>query len=320
MSGEAVGWAFRKVQMDDPTAKFVLVAICNYADASDKAWPSHEDIARVTGLSKRAVQNNIKKLVDWGIITRVREFRANGSENHPSVYLDLDSRPTVKDGVASGATPQEVPPDMASGATLQTTDTKPQKNLRPAKKQDAPYSEDFEEVWKLAAQLGAPRTKDTSKKKAFDHWRMLNDENRTRVRAAIPAFAAAMKAEGREPKNIKHFEFFLSGRVWETVAVSAAAGAGSPKPFWETATRKDWCDALQLWSYNWNWKKMWGPEPENPMRPNPPGAPKHHVPQDILDRFDLKYRGAMYSPEQKAEIQRRVDEASKHAVDKDRAA
>ena len=318
MSGEAVGWAFRKVQMDDPTAKFVLVAICNYADASDKAWPSHEDLARVTGLSKRAVQNSVKKLVDWGVIRRVREFRENGSENHPSVFLDLESRPVVKDGVASGATPHLVPPDMASGATLQTTDTKPQKNLRSSKRSDIPYSEDFEALWKQY-----PRTRNTSKKDAWNFYRMMTDEKQEQVRRAVPAFAAAMRAEGRAEDKIMHMIRFLRGGVYETVSspsIAPSAPGGAAKPWWETATRQDWINALLQWERNWNWRKEWGPEPENPLRPNPPGWPKHHVPQDLLDRFDLKYRGALYSPEQKAEIQARVDAASKHAVDKDRAA
>ncbi|MDN4638557.1 hypothetical protein QCD73_18795, partial [Bacillus sp. PsM16] len=78
--------------------------------------------------------------------------------------------------------------------------------LRPAKQQDGVYGEEFEELWKLAAQLGAPRTRNTSKKKAHDLWRMLNTENQAKVRAAIPAFAAAMKAEGRPEDKIKHFQ------------------------------------------------------------------------------------------------------------------
>jgi len=293
--------------MDDPTAKFVLVAICNYADANDKAWPSHDDIARVTGLSKRAVQNNLKKLVDWGVVTRIREFRANGSENNPTVYIDLESRPIVVDGVASGATPpsHDVPPGVASGATLQTTDTKPQKNLRPANQQDGPYSEDFEEVWKLAAGLGAPRTSHTSKKKAFDHWRMLNEENRERVRAAIPVFAATMKREGRTSDKIKHFQFFMSERVWETVSAPAGSAAGSNvvKADWhKTATREQWEKVLMIWSGTNDWRASWGPEP---------GKPGCSVPADMVAAHNLKHRTFMFSADQLAEFQGIVDSHQK---------
>jgi len=267
MSGEAVGWAFRKVKMDDPTAKFVLVAICNYADANDKAWPSHEDLARVTGLSKRAVQNNLKKLVDWGVVTRVREFRANGSENNPTVYIDLESRPVVVDGVASGATPpsQEMPPGVESGATLQTTDTKPQKKTRPA---DGVYAEEFEALWKLY-----PRTKNTSKQKAHDLWRVLSAENQERVRVAVPLFAADMRAEGRPPDKIKHMQFWLKDRMYETAGAVTSAAKVAVADWHKIATPEQWSKVLVIWRGDSNWRQSWGPEP---------GKPGCMVPDDLL--------------------------------------
>lgn len=315
MSGEAVGWAFRKVQMDDPTAKFVLVAICNYANEQDQAWPSHAAIARLTGLSKRTIQNAIQKLEDWGIIKRDRRDRDNGSETSAMVSIDLNVGWVVKGGVASPAigVVQQVPGGIAADSTLETT-VKP-KGKTPKSKDEA-YSEDFETLWQQY-----PRTKNTSKKDAWNFYRMMTDDKQEMVRRAVPLFAVAMRSEGRTEDKIMHMIRFLRGGVYETVAppLAPAAAGGAAKPFWETATRQDWVSVLRQWSMNWNWKAYWGPEPENPLRPNPAGAPKHHVPQDILDRFDLKYRGHLYSPEQKAEIQARVEAASKHSVDKDRA-
>jgi DNA-binding transcriptional MocR family regulator len=124
MSGEAVGWAFRKVQMDDATAKFVLVAICNYANENDQAWPSHNAIAKLSGLSRRTIQNSIEKLVRWGLISRKRRFEA-GKEINPLIKLDLDTSWIVKKGMASRATPpapvwQEIPQCMAGDSTNTT--------------------------------------------------------------------------------------------------------------------------------------------------------------------------------------------------------
>jgi hypothetical protein len=278
MSGEAVGWAFRKVQMDDPTAKFVLVAICNYADANDKAWPSHNDISRVTGLSKRAVQNSIKKLVDWGVVQRIREFRDNGSENNPTVYLDLESRPVVKDGVVHQMpypTVQENRPDVATDATLQTTDTKPHKNSRPAK-QDInriEYPEDFElNVWQPY-----PRKNGTSKKKAWDQYRMLSEENQSRVKAAIPAYAAQMKREGRDETKIKHLQFWLSERIWETIsALKKEPEAAAKQEWYKTARRDEWERLLLIYSGDENWRPGWGPAP---------GKPGCCAPVDLIEKL-----------------------------------
>lgn len=130
MSGEAIGWAFRKVQIDDPTAKFVLVALCNYANENDEAWPSHNAIARLTGLSRRTIQSSIKKLEDWGVIRRVRQERGNGSETSAKVFLDISRSFVIKGGMAADSTPMATvatPPmespaiGIATVATLETT-------------------------------------------------------------------------------------------------------------------------------------------------------------------------------------------------------
>jgi DNA-binding Lrp family transcriptional regulator len=318
MSGEAVGWAFRKVHMDDSTAKFVLVAICNYANEEDRAWPSHAAIARLTGLSKRTIQNSIQKLEDWGIIKRDRRDRENGSETSAMVSIDLETSWIVKGGIATAAIGgvQQLPRGIAADSTLETKD-KPQGKALNRSKKDEAYSEDFLALWQQY-----PRTRNTSKKDAWNFYRVMTDEKQEMVRRAVPLFAAAMRAEARTEDKIMHMIRFLRGGVYETVAppLAPAAAGGAAKPFWETATRQDWVSVLRQWSMNWNWKAYWGPEPENPLRPNPAGAPKHHVPQDILDRFDLKYRGHLYSPAELAAIQARVNAASKHAVDKERAA
>lgn len=283
-----------------------------------------EVLAEHYGCSKDRIYRILKDLQSAGFVVR-RSMRDEKKITHWKYWV-FDEPQLLTENPEVGAEdllpgfPEEVNSGNGKNPTpIKDRDSKKDRDSRPAK-QDAPYSEEFEALWQQY-----PRTRNTSKKKAWDLYRMLNEENQQRVRAAVPAFAAAMRAEGRPEDKIKHFQSFLSERIYETVAPpapAAGAPAGPARPFWETATRKDWVSALTQWSYNWNWKKMWGPEPENPLRPNPAGAPKHHVPQDILDRFDLKYRGHLYSHEELAAIKARVEaaEASKHAVDKERAA
>lgn len=255
----------------------------------------------------------MKELITAGYMQR-EQGRADDGEFGNGNYLVSDEKMRLTENTEAGVSDLPRPENK----TLQKKQSKKETlDSRPAKKHDAPYDEDFEALWQQY-----PRTRNTSKKDAWNFYRVMADDKQEMVRRAVPLFAAAMRAEGRTEDKIMHMIRFLRGGVYETVvAPAAAAGSAAAKPFWETATRQQWCDALVVWSYNWNWKKMWGPEPENPLRPNPAGAPKHHVPQDILDRFDLKYRGHLYSPEQLATIRARVEgEASKHAVDKERAA
>jgi len=268
MSGEAVGWAFRKVEMDDATAKFVLVAICNYANENDEAWPSHASIARLTGLSKRSIQIQIKKLEDWGLITRVRRDRDNGSETSAFVSLDIEKRWVVKGGIASPAigVAKDVHGGMESRSTLETT-------TKPKLKKDSPYSEEFETLWLLY-----PRTRNTSKKKAWDYFRMLDSDRQEKVRAAVPVFAAAMRAEGRPEDKIKHFQFFLSERIYETVAAPASAISAPAGEWFRTATREQWQKCLKVWRGDMNWRLAWGPAP---------GRPGCCVPRDLLTEDEI---------------------------------
>jgi len=274
MSGEAVGWAFRKVAMDDATTKFVLVAICNYANDKDEAWPSHAAIARLTGLSKRTIQNGIQKLEDWGIIKRVRRDRDNGSETSAMVSIDIESSWVVRGGIATRATgvTQQVPQGVASDSTLETT----LKQQSKKKRAEEVYSEEFEALWLLY-----PRIKNTSKKDAWNAYRMLSAENQQRVRAAVPLFAADMRAEGRPQDKIKHMVSWLNGRMYETAGVVTAPAAKAALVDWhKTASREQWIKVLPHWRENYSWNPVWGPAP---------GKSGCMLPEDLLTELE-KYQ------------------------------
>lgn len=287
MSGEAIGWVFRKVQMDDATAKFVLVAICNYANENDEAWPSHSSVARLTGLSKRTIQNSIQKLEDWGLIKRIRRDRENGSETSAMVSIDLDVSWIVKGGIATPAIGgvQQLPRGIAGAATLEPTLKPKSKDSARSKKSGVndpiDYSEEFEtKVWQ------AWPHKDGSKKKAYDYWNMLNDENRARVIAAIPAFAAKMKREGRPTDKIPHLTTWFNGRIWETSAsVAPAAPSAASDDWYKTATREQWAKVLERWQGTDHWSRSWGPDPSQS------GC---RVPKDLMAAHNLKYRAHLF--------------------------
>lgn len=308
MSWQATEWV-RTTRVGDSKLKLLLLMLCNYANEDGESYYSQEKIAFDTEIPVRTLRRKLEELQELGFIEVEQRTSESGLKRNSLIRILMgpaanlaggdDHRPNT--GVTIGQ--NEGDPSATKMAAVNLNHSNHKKHNARAK--DEVYSEDFESLWQIAAKLGAPRTKNTSKKKAWDIYRMLNDDRQKMVRDSIPLFAAAMRAEGRPDDKIKHFQFFLSERVYETVTPSASTPVA--KPFWETATRKDWGDALLVWSRNWNWKKLWGPEP---------GQPGCHVPPDILDRFDVKFRGHLYSPVDYAALKQRVEKASKHAVDK----
>lgn len=291
MSIQAVNWAI-ETRVGDPVLKVLLITLANYANQWDQTWHCQETIAHDSEISVRTLRRRLHELVEMGLIL-VEERRREDGRRTSSMITLVRGRPALPANLAAGTTGQKEGSPAATKVAGQGI-------VNNRKKDSMSYSEDFEALWKAY-----PRTKNTSKKAAWDIYRMLNTENQEMVKIAVPYFAEAMRREGRTEDKIKHMQFWLSARMYETAAPpTASAGyVGPAKPFWETATRKQWGNVLLAWESNWQWSKSWGPEP---------GKAGCHVPQDILDRFDLKYRGHLLSPEQKAVIQERV---SKHAVD-----
>jgi hypothetical protein len=119
---------------------------------------------------------------------------------------------------------------------------------------------------------------------------MLNPENQARVIAAIPVFAEAMRREGRPEDKIKHLQFWLSERVWETVATATVqqAQATAANDWHKTATREQWARTLLIYSGTNDWRASWGPEP---------GKPGCSVPPDMVEDFNRKYRSHLLPPE-----------------------
>jgi uncharacterized protein YdaU (DUF1376 family) len=118
------------------------------------------------------------------------------------------------------------------------------------------YPEEFEVLWRQY-----PRTAGTSKKKAYDHWRMLNDEKRERVRLAVPIFADMMRREGRAEDKIKHFQFWLSDRVYETLAVGPVSSNIVTVEWHKSATPEQWAKVMKIFAATNDWRESWGPAP-----------------------------------------------------------
>lgn len=63
MSIQAMAWAIEQQEVRESGSRHVLLCLCNYADqAGDAVFPSVERLARDTGMDRRSVQRQLRKL------------------------------------------------------------------------------------------------------------------------------------------------------------------------------------------------------------------------------------------------------------------
>lgn len=86
MSAQAVTWAYKQ-NISPPTAKFVLVTLADAANGEGYCWPGQQRLMQLTGMSERALRDQIKTLEVLGYIHRERRTRSNGSRTSDGYWL-----------------------------------------------------------------------------------------------------------------------------------------------------------------------------------------------------------------------------------------
>jgi len=110
MSFKAMTWA-SSIKTGSPTKKLVLLLLADRANDSGECWPSLQKIADDCELSKRSVQDNIKRLENAGLLEIVQ--RKSGDSQLSNIYrLHVGGVQEVPYPIAGGA----IPP-IAGGAT-----------------------------------------------------------------------------------------------------------------------------------------------------------------------------------------------------------
>ena len=69
MSSEAMAWA-KQCSEAGPVPQLVLILMADWADHENKAWPGIKKLANLTGRSERTIIRAIKRLEDFGLITK----------------------------------------------------------------------------------------------------------------------------------------------------------------------------------------------------------------------------------------------------------
>lgn len=272
MSIQGLAWA-QETRCGDAALKVLLMTIGAYANTDNQTWHRQERIARDTEIPTRTLRRKLQQLVEMGLIT-VEERRDDEGRKMSSMITIL-MQPSAT--MAAG-------PSATSGGQPSATKVAGQESKSNSKKDSmSGYSEEFEtKVWQPY-----PRRANTSKKKAYDKWRMLNAEKQALVIAAIPVFAAAMAREGRPEDKIKHLQYWLSEEIYETVGTATPAKQQAAADWYKTATRDQWVRLVAIWRGDSNWRLQWGPAP---------GKPGCMVPDDLLTDWEKGIRSQRRDP------------------------
>jgi Helix-turn-helix domain len=292
VSWQASSWALKQ-RVGDPVLKILLLAAANYADPDGKCWPKVETLAFDSEVSKRTIQRKLVELQDLGLIRVQQRYDQKGKQIESMIFLLMEGEGDMLAPPVGRVTPAchgegdtTLSPTESLNNQLNKQSTSTSKKKKVGVNDKIEYSEEFETiVWQPY-----PR-RDGSKKKAYDFWNLLNDENRARVVAAIPLFADQMKREGRADDKIPHMTTWLNDRRYETVSAAPAAAAKVAAIDWhKTAKPEQWAKVLVIWRGDNNWRQSWGPEP---------GKPGCMVPDDLLTESEKHWISQSRVPKSK---------------------
>ena len=80
-----------KIEGLKPTTKFVLIALCDYANKQKfTAWPSHKSIAKRTCMSVSSVQRAIKSLCELNLLSYRNRYDENGNKRSNLYQINLN--------------------------------------------------------------------------------------------------------------------------------------------------------------------------------------------------------------------------------------
>jgi DNA-binding Lrp family transcriptional regulator len=156
MSYKALAWAAS--QKTRTTGAFaVLVALASFCNAADlECWPSQNAIAEKTSLSQRSVRDQIKALIDDGLLKKCMVSGRQGysllaKENRQSLPQDRNSLPVEQEQEAEviAAKPEVISPtaEVTSGPTELREETRRERNRKPLKKDIDRPDDVSENIW-----------------------------------------------------------------------------------------------------------------------------------------------------------------------------
>lgn len=221
MSFQATAWALKQ-RVGDPTAKMVLLAVCNYVGADGVCFAKQSTLAYDSEVSDRTIRRALSKLVELGLI-RITDRRSNGNRQATSEIR------LVWDQSSEEFSPPDVPPDsLSDGEPVDTAMSGPsghkvsaqeqlfkqvQDNItRASPSSDWPkdYQVQFWEFYPVKRGKGdALRKLDGLRKSGRVPWQDLIN--------GLRRMLEALRAGWIEEKYIKHPSTWLNQGCWEDI-------------------------------------------------------------------------------------------------------
>jgi DNA-binding transcriptional MocR family regulator len=114
VSYRATGWAYAQ-DVTPCGAKFVLVALADFADEGHSCYPGQQRLAEMTGQSVDTVARHLKRLVELGYISKEHRQGKGGHRTSDRYWLTVESNPAK----------------CGDGPTLQNPEPNPAETLDP---------------------------------------------------------------------------------------------------------------------------------------------------------------------------------------------
>ena len=255
MSFEAVAWAAGQGDCSSP-AKFVLIAIANYADEVGECWPSRKMLASFTNQSVETISRRLKELEQEGYIERLERTRDNGSRTSDCIRLLMDRAPDAPPRQSEEGGPlvnMTRPPCQYDEAPLVTVDeapssllTRPEPSIEPSEgnippnplqgdagrvsSQENGKEDGGDAATALDAFLAAyPMAPEHAPHEARRPWARMTQAERAKAMLALPRYvdhARRRKIALRSPGS------YLRSRIWdkpEFLDAPSAPAAAAPR-------------------------------------------------------------------------------------------
>lgn len=222
MSVQAISWALAQQVVTASSARHVLLCLANYAGEDGRnAFPSIARLCADTGLSERAVRNNLRELEESGVIRR-------GNQAVAAAFIDrADRRPTVYDicmdeaerGAADAARETTGGTSFQNGGHLTTERgaadaPEPSYNHQLNRQKDSslplgdPLKAEFEEWYRLYPHK-------VGRGQALKAYRSARKKiGQAELLDAVKKFSAAVLRAGTEKRFVPHPSTWLTGERW----------------------------------------------------------------------------------------------------------
>lgn len=201
MSHWASAWAWEQ-QIENGGAKFVLVALAEFADEGALAYPSQATLANMTGQAERTVRAHLVYLEEKGLIKRTGRWRPDGTRTSDLFQLSGGFKPAAKSAAYNRQDSARLPAKSAASPPAESaSDPVREKELSVELK----YNLEFQTFYDNYPNRQAPPA-------AFKAWKAqrLRPED-------VPMLLADVEKRyrGVEKRFIPHPATYLNQRRWE---------------------------------------------------------------------------------------------------------